>query len=113
MDRVEVGLSESPVAPAYDTNTRSGGSFRYLRFLPRGIPGLMEHLGRGPVAHGLRGPQANVEQEVSTQIPSAPDGIDVGFQVDLLILHGAPQPLHEDVVGVQSFSAHGDLYAAV
>ena len=37
-------------------------------------------------------------------------GFGVSFQVHLLILHGAPQPLHEDVVEAASLSVHADLH---
>ena len=38
------------------------------------------------------------------------DWLCVSFQVHLLILHGAPQPLHEDVVEAASLSVHADLH---
>ena len=51
-----------------------------------------------------------VEPEVVAQFPAGLCGVGVGFQVHLLILHGAPQPLHEDVVGVPALPVHADLH---
>ena len=63
-------LSESPVTPAYDTNTDS--SEHFLSFgSSSGIScSPWNTLGRGPVAQGLMGPQVIVEPEVSSQFPS-------------------------------------------
>ena len=51
-----------------------------------------------------------VEPEVGAQFPPGFTGVDVGFQVHLLILHCAPQTLHEDVVGVPSLPVHTDFH---
>ena len=45
----------------------------------------MEHLGRGSIAQALMGPLIVVEPEVGSQFPSGLDGVDVGFQVDLVV----------------------------
>ena len=47
-------------------------------------------------------------------VPVGPlEGVDVGFQVDLLVLHRPPKPLHEDVAGVPALPVHADLHSAV
>ena len=60
----------------------------------------MEHLGWGPVDQGMMGPQVVVEPQVGSQFPSGFTGVAVGFQIRLLVLHGAPQPPYQDVVAV-------------
>ncbi len=50
-----------------------------------------------------------VEPEVGAQFPPGFTGVGVGFQVHLLVLHRASQPLHEDVVGVAPLPVHADL----
>ena len=55
------------------------------------------------------GPLVVVEPEVVAEFPAGLCGVGVGFQVHLLILHGAPQPFHEDVVGVPAIPVHADL----
>ena len=50
---------------------------------PSGVPGLVEHLGWGPVAQGLMGPLVIVEPEVGAQFPAGVDGVGVSFQVHL------------------------------
>ena len=60
-----MGLSESPAADPNDTNTRSGGPS-----ITRGIPVLVEHLSRSPVAQGLMGPLVVIEPEVDAQFPA-------------------------------------------
>ena len=59
------------------------------------------------------GSQVVVEPEVGSPFPSGLDGVDVGFRVDLLVLHRPPQPLNENVVGVPALPVHADLYAEV
>ena len=49
----------------------------------------MEHFGRRPISQGLMGPQVIVEPEVGSQFSSGLDGVEVGFQVDLLVLQRA------------------------
>ena len=72
-------LSESPAAPANDANTRSGGPSVTFD-VPRGIPGLVEHLGRGPVAQGLMRSLVVVEPEVGAQFPPSFTGVGANFQ---------------------------------
>ena len=55
-------LSESPAAPADDTSTYSGGPSP-VSILRRSIPGLVEHLGWGPVSQSLVGPLVVVERQ--------------------------------------------------
>ena len=64
------------------------------------IGAVREHFPRRPISQGLMGPLVIVEPEVSSQFPPGLPRAGVGFQVHLLVLHRAPQPLHEDVVGV-------------
>ena len=71
---------------------------------------LVEHLGRCPVAQGLMRSLVVVEPEVGAQFPPGFTGVGVGFQVHLLVLHGAPQPLHEGVVVVPPLPVHADLH---
>ena len=78
-------LSESPTAHGNDTYTRSW-TFRHLCFIPRGLPGLVEHLGWGQVDQGLMGPLVVVEPEVGAQFPAGLCGVGVGFQIHLLLL---------------------------
>ena len=73
----------------------------------------VEHFGRGLVAQSLIGSQVVVEPEVGSQFQSCLDGVDVGFQVDLLVLHRPPQPLHEDVALVPALPVHADLHTSV
>ena len=66
---------------------------------PRGAPWLVSG-SPGPDVMGLL---VVVEPEVGAQFPPGFTGVGVGFQVHLLILHGVPQPLHEDVVVYRPF----------
>ena len=112
MDRIKGELSESPGAPAYDPNADRSERLLSNRLFP-GFPDCLipeERLGRGPVAQGLMGPQVILEPEVGSQFPSGLDGVEVGFEVDLLVLHRPPQPLHEDVVLIPSLPVHADLH---
>ena len=59
----------------------------------------MEHLGRGPVAQGLMGPQLVVEPEAVFQPPLGLRDVGVGFQVHLSVFH-LPPKLIADQVGV-------------
>ena len=70
----------------------------------------MEHLGWGPVAQRLMGPLVVVKPEVGAQLPPGLGGVGVGFQIQLLVLHGAPKPLHEDVVAAAPLPIHADLH---
>ena len=54
-----------------------------------------------------------VEPEVGAQFPPGFTGVDVSFQVHFLVLHGSPQPLSEDVVGVPSPPVHANLHPMV
>ncbi len=59
----------------------------------------MEHLGRGPVAQGLMGPQLVVEPEVVFHPPLNLQDDGVGFQVHLSVIHRPPE-LIADLVGI-------------
>ena len=59
------------------------------------------------------GPLVIVEPEVGSQFPAGLPRAGVGFQVHLLVLHRAPQPLDEDVVRVPPLPVHADLHTAV
>ena len=75
-----------------------------------------EHLARDPIALGLMGPLVVVEvvkPEVGAQFPPGFTGVGVSFQVHLFILHCAPQPLHEDVVGIPPLPVRADLHLMV
>ena len=64
MDRVNVGLSESPAAPANDTSVWSNWRLLDLGPLFSNIGRMMEHLGLRPVAQGLMRSLVVVEPEV-------------------------------------------------
>ena len=102
-------LSESPATPADDTSTRSGGPSPVFDSSP-GNPGVVENLGQRPVAQGLMGPLVFVEPDVGSQFPSGLGGVGIGFQLQLLVFHGAPQPLHQNVVAVAPFPVHAVIF---
>ena len=49
-----------------------------------------------------------VEMKVTVEASLGLSSVGVGFQVDFLILHCAPEPLHEYVIGVPPFPVHAD-----
>ncbi len=57
----------------------------------------MEHLGQGPVAQGLMGPQLVVEPEIVFQPPLGLRDVGVGFQVHLFVLHRPPELIADQV----------------
>ena len=67
-----------------------------------------EHLCWCPVAQGLVGPLVVVEMKVTVEASLGLSSVGVGFQVDFLVLHRPPQPLHEYVVAVPPFPVHAD-----
>ena len=67
-----------------------------------------EHLCWCPVAQGLVEPLVVVEMKVTVEASLGLSSVGVGFQVDLLVLHRPPQPLHEYVVAVPPFPVHAD-----
>lgn len=68
---------------------------------------------RRSVVKRLMGSFFVVEREVAVEpLPSIVDR-RVGFDVDVLVLHGAPQPFGEDVVHAATASVHTDLDAAL
>lgn len=46
--------------------------------------------------------------EVTLQLLTQVSAISEGLQVDALVLHAAPEPLHEDVVLVTTLAVHAD-----
>jgi hypothetical protein len=70
---------------------------------------MVENLGWGPVAQGLMGPLVVVKTEVGVEAGSGLPSVRVGFQVDLLVLHRAPQPLHKEIIRVPPLPVHADL----
>ncbi len=74
---------------------------------------VMIYLSRCPVTQGLMEPRVIIEPEVVTKFSSGLIGAGVGLQVNLLILHRPPQPLHHDVVLVPPIAVLADLHPLV
>ena len=66
-----------------------------------------------PVVRVLVGPLVVVEPKVLTQPPPNLKGVGVGFQVHLLVLHCAPQPLQKDVFDVPPLTIHADPHPSI
>ena len=49
-----------------------------------------------------------VEMKVTVEASLGLSSVGVGFQVDFLVFHRPPQPLHEYVVAVPPFPIHAD-----
>ena len=54
------------------------------------------------------GPLVVVEMKVTVEASLGLSSVGVGFQVDFLVLHRPPQPLHEYVVAVPPFPVHAN-----
>ena len=106
-------LSESPAAPANDTSVWSIGDFLawtapLLQYRsPGGTPRL------GSSFPGPDGPPGHCRTGNRSQFPPGLLGVGVGLQVNILVLHRPPQPLHEDIVGIPTFPVHADLHSVV
>ena len=70
--------------------------------------GLEVGLVGSPASQSVMGPLGVVELDVFGQPLSELASGGSGIQVDVLVLDGAPQPLHEDVVDGASAAVHGD-----
>jgi hypothetical protein len=74
------------------------------------LPGSVIDFRRGPVIQGLMGALGVVEPEVGGKpLTDLSQGLIV-LEVHLLILDGAPQPLHKDVVECPALAIHADAY---
>ena len=88
MDRNGANLSESPASADL---VASAGPFDHLLSDFPGSTG-MEHVGWSPISQGLMRSLAIVEVEVGPQLPPGFSSAGVSLQVNLLVLHRAPQP---------------------
>src|SRR3978361_2356898 len=73
--------------------------------LHRGQRGEVDHVRRAPAGRLMRA-LGIVEIEVGAQMLAGCADAVVGLEVDILVLHAAPQPLHEDVVPPATLAVH-------
>lgn len=64
------------------------------------------HLVGRAVVEGLMQTPAVVKIEVRSQLCTCVASIPIGMQVDVLVFHAAPEPLHKHVVYPSSLAVH-------